>query len=170
MEALNGFNPASIAMFSPTNMGLAGINKYLQGIGTGATGALGSSAGSVANVSIPGIGGVPGVNGMPWQATPLGFNLGTAGAVVGGLQTIGNLWGAWEANKLAKKQFAFQKDITETNLANQIMSYNTALNDRIRSRAYTEQGQAGGLTQAQAEQYIQDNQLSRDSSKRIPGG
>lgn len=84
---------------------------------------------------------------------------GASGAVNAGLgvvNTIGNLWGAYQANKMAKKDFAFRKDITETNLANQIQSYNTALSDRARSRAFTE-----GQSDSQRDQYIAENSLKR---------
>ena len=85
-----------------------------------------------------------------------GFNLPTAQLALGGIQTIGSLWNAFEANKLAKKQFAFQKDVTETNLRNQIQSYNTTLEDRSRSRAHTE-GQSAETAQA----YVDNNRLRR---------
>lgn len=84
----------------------------------------------------------------------LGFNMGTGRLLLGGLNTIGNLWMAWQANKLAKQQFNFQKDITNTNLANQIQSYNTTLDDKIRSRAVTE-----GQTPEQAQAYMDQHKL-----------
>lgn len=84
--------------------------------------------------------------------------------VLAGIGTIGNLWNMFQAQKLAKRQFRFQKDITETNLANQIKSYNTALADRINSRSFTE-----GRPEGYAQQYIQQNQLSRNPD-RTPGG
>ena len=90
--------------------------------------------------------------------------LGTAGMVLGGLQTIGNLWGAFQAAKLAKKQFNFTKDITETNLANQIKSYNTALADRARSRGVME-----GQSPDQVSQYVSANSLARDGAKTASG-
>jgi hypothetical protein len=54
-------------------------------------------------------------------AQPLGFNMDTLRLGLGGIQTIGNLWNAFEANKLAKEQFDFTKGITNTNLANIIL-------------------------------------------------
>lgn len=86
--------------------------------------------------------------------------LGMANAALGGLQTIANIWGAFQAQKMAKKQFKFTKDVTNTNLANQIQSYNTALADRARSRGVVE-----GQTPDQVSQYISANALNRSSGK-----
>lgn len=85
---------------------------------------------------------------------------GPVGLALTGLQTLGNLWGAFQAQKLAKKQFKLTKDVTETNLANQIKSYNTALADRARSRGVME-----GQSPDQVSQYISSNALSRDGAK-----
>jgi hypothetical protein len=84
----------------------------------------------------------------------LGFNLDTAGLALGGLQTIGSLWNAFEARKQAGEQFAFAKDFANTNLANQIKSYNTILQDQSRARAFTE-----GQTAEQAAAYVAENRL-----------
>jgi hypothetical protein len=104
-------------------------------------------------------GGNPGLipPAMGAGAAPLGFNLDTLRLGLGGIQTIGNLWNAFEANKLAKEQFDFTKGITNTNLSNSIQSYNTSLRDRIAARSHTE-GRPDGYTDA----YLADNQLSRD--------
>ena len=86
----------------------------------------------------------------------LGKNMGTLNLALGGLQTLGGLWGAYQAQKLAKAQFNYTKDVTETNLANNIKSFNTALEDRARSRAVVE-----GQSQQQTDDYIARNRLSR---------
>jgi len=93
----------------------------------------------------------------PGQMGGLGMNLDTLKLGLSGLGTIGNLWAAFEARNLAKKQFNFTKDVTNTNLANSIQSYNTALEDRARSRAKVE-GQSSGEMQG----YIDKNKLSRN--------
>ena len=77
-----------------------------------------------------------------------------AGLAIGGLQTLGNLWMAFQANKLAKKQYGLTKRVTETNLANQIKSYNTQIADRGRSRAFTE-----GQSAEEAKAWASKNQL-----------
>lgn len=94
--------------------------------------------------------------GSAGASSGFGLNMDTGKLLLGGLQTIGSIWNAWESQKLAKKQFAFQKDVTETNLRNQIQSYNTTLEDRSRSRAHTE-GQDASTAQA----YIDNNRLKR---------
>lgn len=78
------------------------------------------------------------------------------GSIIGGIGTLGNLWGSSRALGLARDQFNFQKEFANTNLANQIKSYNTALEDRARSRAAVE-----GQSQDQAQAYIDKNRLSR---------
>ncbi len=85
-----------------------------------------------------------------------GANIPTFQLGLMGLNTIGNLWGAHQANKLARDQLNFTKTIGNANLNNQIKSYNTALAGRARSRAVVE-GQSPEETQA----YIAANQLSR---------
>lgn len=63
-----------------------------------------------------------------------GMNWGNVSDILGGIAQLGNLWNAWQSNKLAGEQFDFQKDAYKTNLKNQTKSYNTALADRINAR------------------------------------
>lgn len=83
-----------------------------------------------------------------------------AGIAIGGLQTLGNLWNAFQANKLAKKQFRYTKGVTDTNLANSIKSYNTQLLDRINARSHLE-----GRPDGYAQSYYNTHQL-RDERKK----
>lgn len=112
-----------------------------------------SSSGIGAAINAPPVGGAGG--GGTGLGTGLGMNLGTAQLALGGLGTIGNLWMAFNAQKLAKEQFSFQKGITNTNLANQIQSYNTSLADKINSRVAQEGGDA-----SQAQAYVDNNKLT----------
>ena len=73
---------------------------------------------------------------------------------LGAAQTAAGLWNAYNANKLAKQQFKFTKNFANANLANQTQSYNTALNDRARTRGFME-----GQSQGQIDQYIANNRL-----------
>jgi len=90
-----------------------------------------------------------------------GLNQGTGQLVLGGLQLLGNLWGAFQANKIAKQQlafareqFAFQKEFAPQNMANQIQSYNTTHEDRSHSRAHTQ-----NQDPSTAETYIEKHRL-----------
>lgn len=76
-----------------------------------------------------------------------------------GLGAIGTIGGLMQSNKmlgLAKDQFKHTRDVTNTNLTNQIQSYNTALSDRSRTRAAME-----GRDQASADRYVEENKLRR---------
>lgn len=86
--------------------------------------------------------------------TGLGFNLGTGQLLLGGVQAIGNLWNAWQAQQLAREQFDFTKGITNTNLANQIQTYNTSLSDRINARGVMQSN-----TPEEINRYIEENRL-----------
>lgn len=88
--------------------------------------------------------------------TGLGFNVGTGGLALQGLSSLAGIWSSMQQQKLAKEQFGFQKDVTNTNLNNSIKSYNTALEDRFGSR---------GVAEGRSEEYTRDkiaqNRLSR---------
>lgn len=108
-------------------------------------GGLGSVfAGGVPAVGTSGGGGIfGGMNGL--EIGQLGLS---------GLQTLGSLWGAWQSSKIAKKQLRLSEKFGMANLANQISSYNTSLEDRIRSRAATE-----GRDASYAENYLAEHKL-----------
>ena len=133
-----GTNPGSVAtgVNSPQDL-MFGIPGY-------------SNSGSMNDMMLDNAG--KGVNGL---GSGFGMNLDTAKLALSGLGTIGNLWAAFQAQKLAKRQFDFTKRITEANLANQVQSYNTTLEDRGRSRAFAE-----GQSAADAQAYIDKNRLT----------
>ena len=56
----------------------------------------------------------------------------TAGMSLAG--NLANIWNGLSQNRLAQDNFDFQKGVMNTNLANQIASYNTALEDRVSGR------------------------------------
>lgn len=134
----------------------SGSNPLVQQQQTGGVqipGMGGAAAGAgMGGLGIPGGGGAGGFFGN--NGGKLGANLDTAQLALSGLATIANIWGAFEARNLAKKQFNFTRDVTNTNLANQIASYNTTLEDRGRSRAAVE-GQSASMAQS----YIDKNRL-----------
>lgn len=118
---------------------------YNFGSGATPTGAPGLTMGAP---GVPGLRPSPGVAGaygsLPnWgtdapkgllEGTGLGFNMPTMQL---GLQGLGSLASLWMGNKslgMAKDQFNFTKDMTNTNLNNQLQTYNTSLEDRLRTR------------------------------------
>ena len=123
----------------------------MQANASGGMQAPGFTAPGTVNVQAPNVGAG---NGISNAATPLGMNLGTGQLALGSIDTIGNLWAGWQAQKLAKEQFNYQKGITDTNLANQIQSYNTALSDRITARGFIQ-----GDNQSTIDQYIENNSI-----------
>lgn len=128
---------------NPNNMA---VGNYLSGgIQTNMGSNLAPTSTLTNGIQAPGM-------GNNTAATPLGMNLGTANLLLGGIGTIGDLWMAYQAQKQAKAQFAFQKDMMNANFANQLQSYNTALTDKINSRT----AQEGGDT-ADAQAYIDNN-------------
>ena len=84
----------------------------------------------------------------------IGYNIPTLQLGMQGLGAMGNLWGSFQSQKLARDSFDFQKGMAEKNYANQIKSYNTALTDRATSRGFV-QGDSADTTQ----QYINNNKL-----------
>lgn len=100
--------------------------------------------------------GAPGSIGGALGNSGFGLNMDTGRFLLGGLQSLGNLWAANKAYGLAKDQFNFQKDVTNTNLNNQIQAYNTSLEDRARARAVLE-----NRDPSTADEYIDRNRLAR---------
>ncbi len=89
-----------------------------------------------------------------YQPLEFGANIPTFQLGLQGLGTLGNLWGSFQSNKLAKDSFNFQKSFAQQNLANQIKNYNTTLTDRATARGFV-QGDSAEKTQ----QYIDNNKL-----------
>lgn len=96
-------------------------------------------------------GAIPSATGFQF-----GMNAPTLQMGMSGLNSLANIWGAWQANKLAKDQLNFTKATTNTNLNNSIKSYNTALEDRARARGFTE-----GRSDSEIQNYVSTNRLSR---------
>ncbi len=79
---------------------------------------------------------------------------GGANVALGGIAVLGNLWNSYQQQKIAKDQLKFAKNQWNTNLSNQKQTYNTALEDRIRSRhAYS------GKDENQTQEYLSKNRL-----------
>ena len=94
-----------------------------------------------------------GAKGLIWDKEK-GFNLDGLEMISKGIGTIGSIWGAVQQNKLANEMFDFQKQTYADNYANQIASYNTALQERADGRASQE-----GRGQAWANRYVAKNKI-----------
>jgi hypothetical protein len=141
----------------PDFNGLSTSFDYSAGLG-------GDFGGGGASGGFPG-GGYGGGLGAGGGAQGFGFNMPTAQFAMSGLQTLGSLWNSFQANKLAKKSFKFQKDFAKTNLTNQTQTYNTQLRDRIDSRAFVQ-----GMSPDQANAYYGSNSLKLPENMRSKGG
>lgn len=110
----------------------AGGSEYLASIPpiAGSYGTLNTRVDS----AMPGTGGSGGWFGVDG----LGKNLGTLQLGIGTLAAGANIWNSLQQNKLAKASFNHQKGLLDTNLANQIKSFNLQLDDKLRSRQVVE--------------------------------
>ena len=102
-----------------------------------------------------------GLGGAGANPSGFGFNLGTGQLALGTVGAISNIWAAYQAQKLAKEQFAFTKDMSNANFANSLKTYNTTLVDRSMSRGLM-QGDDASRTQ----QYIEDNRLTDERKNK----
>lgn len=76
------------------------------------------------------------------------------GSIASGLASLGQLYGALQGIGIARKQLKLSERAFETNLGNQTQSYNTSLEDRIRSRYATE-----GRGASEADAYLREHSL-----------
>lgn len=88
--------------------------------------------------------------------TTLGFNIPTFKLGLNALTSLAGMYNSWNMNKLAQQQFNLQKDVLNTNLNNQIKSYNNSLADQLRSRAAMETGDANAY-----DSLIEERKLTR---------
>ncbi len=78
------------------------------------------------------------------------------GTAIQGLMALNNIINSSKQYRLAKDQFNFTRDTTNTNLNNQIKTYNTSLEDRINSRAAVQGNDSGYVSD-----YLNKNRLTR---------
>lgn len=147
----NFSNPAARGIPSFGSMQFGGGIPSLTGVGDYTTPVFNPAAGQTPT---PQFGFMP--NGVGGPSSGFGFNLPTAQLGLSGLASLGNLWGAFQAQSLARDQLDFTKQAYDTNLKNSLTSYNTALEDRARARGATE-----GQSQEQVQSYIDKNRLTR---------
>ena len=77
------------------------------------------------------------------QGNGFGFNMPTLQLGLQGLNAISGLYFGSKAMGMAKDQFNFSKQMAQTNLRNQVNSYNTGLEDRLRTREQFNTGASG---------------------------
>jgi hypothetical protein len=142
--------PAGLQFGNPAGQGMGVAGGMFGGTGV-PTGAAGAALTQTPQINIPGQTGV----GMGGIFGGIGANVDTAKLALGGLATVGQLYGAYQAQKLAKAQFDYTRQVTDRNLANQTQSYNTALDDRIESRAATQ----GNMSAADVAAYKAKNRM-----------
>lgn len=102
-----------------------------------------------------GVGNQSGLGGSLSNAG-LGANIPTLQLGLGGLNALNSIFQGRQANRLAKQQFGLVRDVANTNINNQIQSYNTALEDRSRVR-----GKVEGRDSEYVDEYIEKNRLTR---------
>ena len=134
--------PAAMSWMSNNNQN---FNTPAMNYNPGAAIGMGADAGVASPTSF-----------LSGSANQLGLNVPTFQLGLGALGSLANIYSGFQANKLAKDQLNFTKSVTNTNLNNQIKSYNTALEDRARSRATAE-----NRDQSSADAYIAANKLTR---------
>ena len=111
---------------------------------------LANSARGTNPTEVPGAGGW---FGSTFKNKDGGLNLDALSSVGTTLASFGQLYAAFQSNKIAKDSLSFQKESYQTNLSNQLSSYNMALEDRANARAV----QSG--TPGSAEAYINKHRL-----------
>lgn len=94
--------------------------------------------------------------GRPIQPTSFAdmSGLQKLSAGLGMVGNLANIWSGIQQNRLARDNFDFQKGVMNTNLANQIASYNTALEDRVAGR-YSDRERVAN--QAEINDYLDRN-------------
>ena len=92
-----------------------------------------STLGYGANAQMPAMGGMPGQQNA-WSL-PFGNNMGTWNLGLNAVMGLGQLWNGFQAQKLARDSFNFNKQLATTNLANQANAYNTQLEAKARGAA-----------------------------------
>lgn len=157
MSMIGGYIPPAVSDYSL--LGSVGTPGVSTGLNLGSTGvglqAPNTGFWAPGNNSVMGKSGVGGAGGA---GTGLGWNTETLGIGIQGLAAIGGLYNAFQSNKLAKDQFAFTKEVTNTNLNNQIKTFNTTLEDRALARGRLN-GEADPSAYAAA--YTDKNRISR---------
>jgi len=144
--------PANSAYSTDIGMGLVPLSYGLDFGGQGSQGGyMNAGLGVNVNPSAPSIfssnngsaGGIGSIRPPSQKAIdasrpgglPDWMNWDNAGNLMQGIGALGSVWAGIQQNKLAKEALNFKKKSYSENMDFQKQSYNTALEDRIKSRA-----------------------------------
>lgn len=94
-----------------------------------------------------------------------GLNMPTAQFGLQGLQSLAGMWNAFQAGSAAKKAINLQEKAFNANLGNQVASYNTALENKVRDSAHM-QGLSGRDYSSYIDSYLQKHALRKDGQVR----
>lgn len=83
-----------------------------------------------------------------------GLNLDNLAGLASGIGSLGAAWSGFQANRIARESLGFQKEAYNTNLSNQLQSYNTALSDKATAVAAQK-----GWSQKETDDYIAKNRM-----------
>ena len=153
MNRIGGYIPPASDFSLFGSAGSPGVSTGLT-LGSGGVGMQAPNTGFWA----PGNNSVMGKPGVGGAGTGIGWNTETLGLGIQSLAAIGGLYNAFQSNKLAKEQFNFTKEVTNTNLNNQIKTFNTTLEDRARARARLDGRED---TEGYTQDYMNKNRISR---------
>ena len=145
-----GYNDVTTNGSALTNTQIGATNTTMAPLGTVNTG------GAVQGVDVTAA-SAPGstqTGGAFFKNADGSFNTNNLQLMMGGVQMLGNLWNSYQQQKIAKEQLSLARETFQTNLENNRTTYNTALEDRIRSRYNTE-----GRTTAEANSYLSEHNL-----------
>jgi hypothetical protein len=154
------FNPASLAGLGDPNYGT--LASY--GIGSGADfstmPSISDSAIAAAIKPTQNLSNLPATTLPGQNQFGLGLNIPTIGLGISGLQTLSNIWNAFQQTNLAKQQLAYTKEVGNANLGNQVKSYNTNLADRANTAAVM-----NGWDSNKLASYLNQNSLPQTTLK-----
>lgn len=145
-----GYNDVTTNGSTLTNTQIGATNATMAPLGTVNTGGAVQGV-DVTAASAP---GTTQTGGTFFKNADGSFNTNNLQLSMGGIQMLGNLWNSYQQQKIAKEQLSLARNTFQTNLENNRTTYNTALEDRIRSRYNTE-----GRTTAEADSYLSKHSL-----------
>lgn len=136
MSAFGMGNSSALSMGTPVGVGLAtpDVPKISFSGQNSTLPSTSGTSGITASVDQPMTPDVTGNQGGFFKNSNGQWNTDNIQMLAGGLETLGKLYMAFQQAKIARETLGLQKEMFQENLRNQRMSYNNALEDRIKSR------------------------------------